>query len=326
MVRKLNIECLEARELKSVNSITYKIANGKDIQLKLEEGVEVTEETAYLESLNRPHSVGDRNGDGLDDVFFSDGDGQMWLAIGQSQPTKSSYIRSNGISVFPENEPYLQKLPYHHSFVFPGSPLYAEVQDLLNHVDDFFDFNGDGIEDTISWLSNSETAFIDITFGQAPFAGWVDPVEGLVLNNTNGDIDIRRIEVQGENISLRDNSPFDALVGPNGDVTITIDDHTSAGEAFAVGVDVGCNLDREIELIVSDVGDNIYQLKVPVYDRSHGDLNGSGTVDFQDYLLLAANFGSEGVGYTGGDIDGNGIVDFRDFLTFARSFGDSVGC
>ena len=311
-----------------MSSVTYKIANGKDIQLNLEDGIEATEETALLDSLHSHHSVGDRSGDGLDDVFLVDGDGQMWLAVGQRQPTKTSYIRSNGVRVFSENEPYLQELPYHYSFIWPESPLYEEVQALESFEDEFFDFNGDGVEDKINVFHSNRGSIAEVVFGEPPFVGWLDPDEGLVLQNTIGVIDVQRIEIRGENLSLRDSPPFGAIVtDSNALVTISIEDsHSADGDSFPVGVAVGCNLDREIDVKVGDVANNVYELKVPVYDRTHGDLNASGTVDSQDFLVMAANFGSGNVGYNGGDIDGNGSVDFHDFLTLARSYGESIGC
>ncbi len=50
-----------------------------------------------------------------------------------------------------------------------------------------------------------------------------------------------------------------------------------------------------------------------------GDLNGDGTVEFSDFLVLSANFGQAGQ-YTDGDIDWSGTVDFPDFLTLASNF------
>lgn len=331
MVRELRIECLEPRELKSVNSVTYKIANGKDIQLNREAGIEVTEETVtekthFLDSIHVHHSVGDRNGDGLDDVFLVDGGGQTWLAVGQRQPTRASYVRSNGLHDFLENEPYLQALPYNESVIWPEHPHYDEVQALRDYKDGFFDFNGDGIEDTIKVFHHPSV--VEIVFGQPPFDGWVTPDAGLVLRSTGGVIDVKTIEIQGENLSIREDSFFDSvLADSNTRVIIGFEHfHSAAGDSFAVGVDVGCNHDREIDVTVGDAANDVYELKVPVYDRAHGDLNASGTVDFEDFLAMAANFGSGSAGYSGGDIDGNGNVDFADFLTLARSYGESVGC
>ena len=56
-----------------------------------------------------------------------------------------------------------------------------------------------------------------------------------------------------------------------------------------------------------------------------GDIDGNGSVDFEDFLIISANFGMmvDPTG-TSGDINGNGIVDFSDFLVLSRNFGQSA--
>ena len=54
-----------------------------------------------------------------------------------------------------------------------------------------------------------------------------------------------------------------------------------------------------------------------------GDLDGSGEVAFDDFLMLSANFGTEVDSYTLGDIDCNGTVAFQDFLQLSANFGQS---
>ncbi len=51
------------------------------------------------------------------------------------------------------------------------------------------------------------------------------------------------------------------------------------------------------------------------------DFDGSGTVDFPDFVAFAQAFGS---GQAGFDFDGSGTVDFPDFVTFAGLFGQTV--
>lgn len=62
-------------------------------------------------------------------------------------------------------------------------------------------------------------------------------------------------------------------------------------------------------------------------DVAASDFDGSGRVDFVDFLDFAAAFGkasgTEGFD-TKFDLDGSGIVDFGDFLIFAGHFGDST--
>ena len=54
-----------------------------------------------------------------------------------------------------------------------------------------------------------------------------------------------------------------------------------------------------------------------------GDADGDGRVQFEDFLILAANFGKPGL-YTEGDFDKDGEVQFRDFLLISANFGQSV--
>ena len=66
--------------------------------------------------------------------------------------------------------------------------------------------------------------------------------------------------------------------------------------------------------------------QTPSQTRS-ADLNGDGNVNFSDFLLFAAAFGtSEGeAGYNAAaDLDGDGTVAFSDFLRFANAFGKPV--
>jgi len=55
-----------------------------------------------------------------------------------------------------------------------------------------------------------------------------------------------------------------------------------------------------------------------------GDLDGSGGVDFSDFLLLSENFGLEDAELQDGDLDGDQVVSFADFLILASSFGETA--
>ena len=57
------------------------------------------------------------------------------------------------------------------------------------------------------------------------------------------------------------------------------------------------------------------------------DFDGSGKVDFSDFVEFALNFGkrSEQAGFDSKyDLNGNGAVDFSDFVDFAQQFGKSA--
>ena len=51
-----------------------------------------------------------------------------------------------------------------------------------------------------------------------------------------------------------------------------------------------------------------------------GDLDGNGTVEFADFLVLSANFGTSGQ-YTEGNLDTIGDIGFPDFLILSSNFG-----
>lgn len=55
-----------------------------------------------------------------------------------------------------------------------------------------------------------------------------------------------------------------------------------------------------------------------------GDLDGNGSVEFADFLILSTNFGSEVSTYGEGDIDCDGSVAFSDFLAMSDNFGTSA--
>lgn len=52
-----------------------------------------------------------------------------------------------------------------------------------------------------------------------------------------------------------------------------------------------------------------------------GDLDGNGTFEFADFLIISSNFGQEVDSHREGDIDCNGKVEFADFLQFSTNFG-----
>ena len=76
----------------------------------------------------------------------------------------------------------------------------------------------------------------------------------------------------------------------------------------------------------STTGSVVFGQLVGCNPDSLGDFDGSGTVDFLDFLQLAQNF--EVSDHTFGDADCSGTVDFLDFLDFlalATNFGKSAG-
>lgn len=52
-----------------------------------------------------------------------------------------------------------------------------------------------------------------------------------------------------------------------------------------------------------------------------GDANSDGSTDFEDFLIIANNFGKEDAVFADGDFDGDGRVSLLDFLVLAENFG-----
>ena len=59
------------------------------------------------------------------------------------------------------------------------------------------------------------------------------------------------------------------------------------------------------------------------YQATPGDVDGDRQVLFEDFLVMAANFGLES-DWTGGDFTGDGMVLFQDFLELSANFGDTL--
>ena len=53
---------------------------------------------------------------------------------------------------------------------------------------------------------------------------------------------------------------------------------------------------------------------------SPGDINGNGNTDFEDFVIIAANFGRQSVGRNEGDLNNDLEVTFLDFLVLANNF------
>ena len=82
----------------------------------------------------------------------------------------------------------------------------------------------------------------------------------------------------------------------------------------AVGSDsIGIvNAKKTVELVLADVRESDLR----------ADFNRDGTVGFDDFLVVARNFGSQNASHARGDVNGDGRVTFSDFLVLAQTFGD----
>jgi len=67
------------------------------------------------------------------------------------------------------------------------------------------------------------------------------------------------------------------------------------------------------------------EVEVACDSDTGGDLDANGAVEFADFLIMSANFGTAVDDHTFGDIDCNGTVEFADFLVMSANFGTNVG-
>ncbi len=84
--------------------------------------------------------------------------------------------------------------------------------------------------------------------------------------------------------------------------------------------------DQDIVVVTASDGESTVTHTWTVARTLSGDFDGSGTVDFTDFLTFAEAFGQtvESGAAPIIDIDGSGVIDFADFLIFASFFGVSI--
>ena len=145
--------------------------------------------------------------------------------------------------------------------------------------------------------------------------GWevdVDPSNGssdaFALDNSNPDVFTSILDVEGVEIH----------VNPLGEVeegdSFTIFLADSVTGTPIIGTEGWTYDPASGSIVFGNVIDGCAQ----------GDLDGNGTVNFDDFLILSSNFGLEVGSCAEGDIDGSGTVDFNDFLTLSGNFGNAV--
>ena len=81
-------------------------------------------------------------------------------------------------------------------------------------------------------------------------------------------------------------------------------------------VGILCGILFALMLVIAPV-----QAHTALFQTPSSDFDGSGAVDFQDFLAFAGAFGTSSAAH---DLDGSTIVDFGDFLIFAAAFGQQV--
>lgn len=181
----------------------------------------------------------------------------------------------------------------------------------------FGDVNADGTTDiqviplgssvVSTILLGTDRTVIDVVDSQAPSISVHAFEEGAVVSDV-----VRRnfhTVVKGTTVprSFRDESLW--LVRTN---------HTAITGDFnddGVGGDVLLSHLNGVALLVNA---NLESVRL-----SDGDLDSSGKVDFQDFLILASNSGrSDNVTVSDGDLDEDGLISFSDVLVLAANFGE----
>ena len=137
--------------------------------------------------------------------------------------------------------------------------------------------------------------------------------------NRSVEVGTTALNLNGATIDLVANGDLSGLNGEfqvlsadslSGDITINVPD--------GLAVDTS-RLASEGVLVFGDV------VGPTCNPNTLGDLDGSGTVEFADFLVLSQNFGQEVADHSFGDIDCSGTVEFADFLVLSQNFGQTVG-
>ena len=134
-----------------------------------------------------------------------------------------------------------------------------------------------------------------------------------IRNDGPGVLNVSNITTTLTDINIS-STQFTVAAGASKDITIT---YTPKTESTLAGIiNIISDDPTKGTLNISLSGTAIF---IPANPRA--DFDGSGIVDFPDFLGFARAFGSTNLTY---DLNDNGIVDFPDFLSFAQSFGKSV--
>ena len=203
-------------------------------------------------------------------------------------------------------------------------------------------------------------AFVGIN----PFTGEIDPttlihvVNGASVTDlqimltepeTVGIVDIREVSVQSvdaenNSFSIQRNGQ-QVRVDASQALMITLDQRNVED---IIAIFFSGNVEALAQLIfpITDLmpGDTVSFIGFPISETTlqalmvirhaqspttrSADLDSDGDVDFSDFLLFVAAFGTSegGAGYNAAaDLDGDGTVAFSDFLIFANAFGKPVG-
>jgi len=185
-------------------------------------------------------------------------------------------------------------------------------------------------EDGTNFQFDADTLGLNLVYG--PWQGGLTLSAAFVLDeleSSEGFFDFFGVWVEPLEVPLEGFNPEVLSPLTFSDFNVASVFGGSDSEPFLVMNEAGSSL--EIASLVASAALDISipsPLCTPLSDLT-GDLDADGTVGFEDFLTLSANFGSDisafdGNSYTLGDLDCSGDVDFADFLSLSGNYGQSL--
>ncbi len=158
-------------------------------------------------------------------------------------------------------------------------------------------------------IAVQETA---VNFGTVEVAQTVQ--QTIAIENTGtAPLEITGIESDVSGLTF-DTTMF--TLEPNGSQTVIVTFPSSTVGEFSGSITILSNDPDRAKHTLTISG-----IVQPLSLEAKSDFDGSGVIDFADFLLFVGAFGSSEAQY---DIDGSGAVDFPDFLMFVQVFGKTV--
>ena len=143
----------------------------------------------------------------------------------------------------------------------------------------------------------------------------------------NDEVVVGEIGVVGDGMSILDVSDTTVRIVADGDIAVGAEFPIFVADEV-IGIDaMNLLFDDPSAWNTSRLGEGILVFgpgEDPCNPNTQGDLDGNGTVEFADFLVLSGNFGNEVPSHEEGDIDCNGTVEFADFLILSANFGNDV--